>query len=715
MAAAPGTLSGSVGHSHGVLEGSHGILHVGGEKTCDKLTINESLLGRKLRGIDGGYDQFVAVVDAWELEWEQCYHSDVALEHETVNNNLQHVKIHQVATGKQHRLASSLDGQIFSWGTRNSAVQNGELGQVGGCNGPCLRKSSSKQSQRLCISPETGEDEVDEQERQAMRHSHTICQPRSVHTSKELFFRKIACGRNHGAAITDKGDLYTWGRNFEGQLGHFSRTLSKETSSLLNGIFVLLENGAIYTFGERFTGITRHPETKRGANPHLLIECSSDGAGFVGIACGFAHALAVSSSGELYSWGSNTYGQLGLGISDSIEGATAVPTRVGIPCKEWSTVFAGGNYSAAVTSNGELFTWGNGKHGQLAHASLRIFAWIFQVVKEERKRYWPLRRRRCKFRVFQQITRPSPARFHHFISGTPNRSVPAKLTAVPAVDWWKQMMSPTGFLTGLNVSMNGGKSSLPSKNARKVEVFALPAVGTLRTVFPPVGMLCGGTKVSISGSFFHFDTPDAVVSLQWRDKVVQVSAICSRLGADSDESVQEGTSSERRVIFETPPLPFPNDRNSVAAIAEGLVLGSNEEVEVFVALDGSHFADKSVRFAYCPVPLVLDISPMEAEPGTKMALKVERLVVSPHACVAPVDVNEATSCVEFILPSLPIASEDQVCVAFSVNGQQFVDKDPPATEDTTKPTPDGASGADSGGLTFKYKAPPASETPAKDE
>uniref|UniRef100_K3WCF6 IPT/TIG domain-containing protein n=1 Tax=Globisporangium ultimum (strain ATCC 200006 / CBS 805.95 / DAOM BR144) TaxID=431595 RepID=K3WCF6_GLOUD len=393
MAAAPGAPSGSVSRSHGGLEGSHGILYVCGEKTCGKLTINESLLGRKLRGIHGGYDQFVAIVDAWELEWEQSCHSDVALEHETVNDNLQHVKIHQVATGKQHRLALSLDGQIFSWGARDSALQNRELGQVGGCNGPRLPKSSSKQSQRVCTSPETGDDEVDEQERQAMCHGHTICQPRSVHTSKELFFRRIACGRSHGAAITDKGDLYTWGRNFEGQLGHFSRTLSKETNSLLNGIcawpkyvseflskprvtdvccgemftVVLLENGAVYTFGERFTGITRHPEAKWDANPHLVIECGSDGAGFVGIACGFAHALVVSSSGQLYSWGSNTFGQLGLGVSNSMEGATAVPTRVEMPGHEWSKVFAGGNYSAAITNSGELFTWGNGKHGQLAH------------------------------------------------------------------------------------------------------------------------------------------------------------------------------------------------------------------------------------------------------------------------------------------------------------------------------------------------------------
>lgn len=1035
MAAAPlAAGSGTAG-----LEGSHGILYVCGEKTCGKLTVNESLLGRKVRGIHGDYDQFVAVVDAWELEWEQHCESDVALEHKIANEGLQQVKIHQVATGKQHRLALSLDGEIFSWGARDSVLQSGELGQVG--NAPRLWKNSSK-SQRLCITSGPEDDNNDEtnnnRDTEVMLQSNTICQPRRVHVSKELFFRKIACGQSHGAAITDKGDLYTWGRNFEGQLGHFSSTLPKEKNALLNGIcawpkfvsvflskprvadvscgkmftVVLLKNGAIYRFGERFTGITKHPEMKSDAHPHLLIQCGSDGAGFVGVACGFAHALAVTSSGQLYSWGWNTYGQLGLGSTSSINSA-AVPQQVELPAVEWSKVFAGGNYSAGITTNGELYTWGVGKHGQLAHGlnqrkcefapksvaelqrtvvsavvcgerNLYVFApthitgispqcgeitggyelqikgsglWasenltvrfipltegrlprgslgvynettqevvcqvpkfslagefavevamngkhftsnghVFSAFKRPQVSSVSIYETRlaggeetsivldghlpktnlqqpiirfvpCTFdamasnenqfqrlpevdvanvlgtldslesstdaednqnqlpasttRVIRFVTppfafvqKPLPCLMEisyngglHFVplaisqsrsgkdggstaaSGStsseasssslaqkqhvvwyhdasvqrirPNSfltsalpqviqievdqlllecggisaiarvKVPMKsgdavkatasaslkiqsvvdkstiscvippfsqweyieepvdqdtlapsasiasvaaasapaLAAAGSDSWWKRMPR-AGFSVVLAVSMNGGKSFLPYKNPKitskdgNAELFALPAMGNLWNVFPAVGMVCGGTKISISGDFFHFDTPDAVVSLQWRDKYFQVPAICARLNEETTGTDVVSSSEERRVVFQTPPLPFPNDQDTAEAIAEGLVLGSHEDVDVFVALNGSHFSSKSLKFAYCPIPVVLDVSPLEAEPGAKMTLRVERLVLSSNACVRLTSASMGISTVRdpewfmetrqrFIVASLP--------------------------------------------------------------
>lgn len=78
--------------------------------------------------------------------------------------------------------------------------------------------------------------------------------------------------------------------------------------------------------------------------------------------------------------------------------------------------------------------------------------------------------------------------------------------------------------------------------------------------------------------------------------------------------------------------------------------------------------------------------------------------------------NEATSSVEFALPNLPIAGEDQVRVAFSVNGQQFVDHDTPAAgaadADTVVTSSDlvDVQGGSGGGLSFRYKAPPHPES-----
>ena len=52
---------------------------------------------------------------------------------------------------------------------------------------------------------------------------------------------QIVCGRHHTAALTKAGDLYTWGRNCCGQLGHGdmeSRVIPTKVMSL-DGIFII--------------------------------------------------------------------------------------------------------------------------------------------------------------------------------------------------------------------------------------------------------------------------------------------------------------------------------------------------------------------------------------------------------------------------------------------------------------------------------------------
>ncbi|CAM9273402.1 unnamed protein product, partial [Hapterophycus canaliculatus] len=47
---------------------------------------------------------------------------------------------------------------------------------------------------------------------------------------------QVACGALHSAAITSYGDLFTWGRGTEGQLGHASRHLPPELNDAITGV-----------------------------------------------------------------------------------------------------------------------------------------------------------------------------------------------------------------------------------------------------------------------------------------------------------------------------------------------------------------------------------------------------------------------------------------------------------------------------------------------
>ena len=72
------------------------------------------------------------------------------------------------------------------------------------------------------------------------------------------------------------------------------------------------------------------------------------------VACGCHHSIALSSNGEVFTWGHGIDGVLGLG--DCVD--RNVPTKVQYLSKERIVkVACGDDHSAALTSTGKLFTW----------------------------------------------------------------------------------------------------------------------------------------------------------------------------------------------------------------------------------------------------------------------------------------------------------------------------------------------------------------------
>jgi hypothetical protein len=78
------------------------------------------------------------------------------------------------------------------------------------------------------------------------------------------------------------------------------------------------------------------------------------------IAAGWWHSLALTESGEVYAWGSNGRGQLGLGDTEDRHTPTQVPGLGRV-----KAIAAGGEHSLALTESGEVYAWGSNGHGQL--------------------------------------------------------------------------------------------------------------------------------------------------------------------------------------------------------------------------------------------------------------------------------------------------------------------------------------------------------------
>ncbi|KAJ0032136.1 hypothetical protein NQD34_002217 [Periophthalmus magnuspinnatus] len=82
------------------------------------------------------------------------------------------------------------------------------------------------------------------------------------------------------------------------------------------------------------------------------------------------HFMALSSNGEVFSWGCGDGGRLGHGDTTYLEEPTVIAAFNGKQVgKHVVHVACGSTYSAEVTADGELYTWGRGNYGRLGHGS----------------------------------------------------------------------------------------------------------------------------------------------------------------------------------------------------------------------------------------------------------------------------------------------------------------------------------------------------------
>ncbi|KAL5963585.1 putative E3 ubiquitin-protein ligase HERC4 [Taenia solium] len=217
--------------------------------------------------------------------------------------------------------------------------------------------------------------------------------------------RDIAAGPYHSAAITTTGCVYMWGCNTNHQLGRedfddtgvrlldFNYGPIVQISLGLEHTVALTETSEIYTWGSNNQGqLGLGYCSSRPMVAPQLVECLS-ALPVRQVVAGANHNLLVTPSGSVYAWGSNSRGQLGLGeleikmrdsrkhsrtevnTSDtaSRSGVASEPTpRLLKSMKRRGVTFAacGEAHSVLLTKDGAVFTFGDGRFGQLGHGVL---------------------------------------------------------------------------------------------------------------------------------------------------------------------------------------------------------------------------------------------------------------------------------------------------------------------------------------------------------
>ncbi|XP_028027224.1 probable E3 ubiquitin-protein ligase HERC4 isoform X3 [Bombyx mandarina] len=190
--------------------------------------------------------------------------------------------IQAVAAGEFHSLYLSNSGHLYSCG-------NNDVGQLG-------RQTESDNGKN----------------------------PALVETFKDCTISTIACGLQHSLAIDEWGQPFSWGSDSMGQLGNNLGAHAQDKPKFVKGL-----------------------ATKN----------------VIQVACGAYHSVALTNSGDLYSWGANSYGQCGLGtISNKEMSPQHISSLIGVPI---ALIACGNNHTFVLSKSGAVFGWGKNTHGQL--------------------------------------------------------------------------------------------------------------------------------------------------------------------------------------------------------------------------------------------------------------------------------------------------------------------------------------------------------------
>jgi alpha-tubulin suppressor-like RCC1 family protein len=196
-------------------------------------------------------------------------------------------------------------------------------------------------------------------------------------------YKYIGSGGNYYLAIDDMGNIWSFGENESGQLGlgdnidrnNFQMININKQASLVrvapppkqfkiiqagySHTMAIDEEGNLWGWGNNF-----HGQLGLGNNINYNKPQQINISGVVDVSCGLSFTLALDNNGELWGWGYNIFGQLGSGNYNNYN----MPHKIRFS-KKINKISAGSTFSAIIDEDGILWTTGDNSNGQLGHGN----------------------------------------------------------------------------------------------------------------------------------------------------------------------------------------------------------------------------------------------------------------------------------------------------------------------------------------------------------
>jgi alpha-tubulin suppressor-like RCC1 family protein len=186
-------------------------------------------------------------------------------------------------------------------------------------------------------------------------------------------WKQVSGGNTHTAAIKTDGTLWTWGAGSVGRLGtndvtnrstpvttFAGGTNWKQVASGNAHTAAIKTDGTLWTWGWNSNGQLGNNDTTDRSTP---VTTFAGGTNWKQVSGGGVHTAAIKTDGTLWTWGAGSYGRLGNGVTT---GNISTPVTTFAGGTNWKQVMGStGNQTAAIKTDGTLWTWGQGTSGQL--------------------------------------------------------------------------------------------------------------------------------------------------------------------------------------------------------------------------------------------------------------------------------------------------------------------------------------------------------------
>jgi alpha-tubulin suppressor-like RCC1 family protein len=183
----------------------------------------------------------------------------------------------------------------------------------------------------------------------------------------------------YSAAIKSDGSLWMWGKAYYGEFGinaNYPVLYSSPIQTIAGGtnwkyISVSAYNcAAIKTDGTMWgwgQGMGGQVGTGSAGNWYSPVQSADAGKNWKSVCCGSGRTAGIKTDGTLWLWGANSYGELGISTATT---NVYSPIQTTVGGTSWKQVGVGTYHTAAIKTDGTLWSFGRNNFGQLGDGTI---------------------------------------------------------------------------------------------------------------------------------------------------------------------------------------------------------------------------------------------------------------------------------------------------------------------------------------------------------